>query len=182
MKELNWWNLLKIVVLPVKQASKDGGHIWKGVSSNKLLLYCGADEEYVPQHLYLVSNREINVDDWYIDDRNNVRQAVVDDKEYWKARVNYRKIESTTDVSLNIKKIPASFVERYVMDARNQVSNIAYVGMDRLFTGILDYRCKNGHYMNKGFENLTCTYPHCGELIKAEIKGIVYEFGLCWHG
>ena len=67
-----------------------------------------------PQHLYFLSDRKIEIDDWYLDDRKQRRQCVVDDAEYWATRTSYKKIEATTDAYLGIAMIPKSFIEEYV--------------------------------------------------------------------
>ena len=69
---------------------------------------------FEPQHLYLISDREIKMDDWYMDDTNAVRKCIVDDKGYWSKRTHYKKIEATTDSSLSLPIIQQSFIEKYV--------------------------------------------------------------------
>ena len=43
---------------------------------------------------------DIKAGDWYIDDTDAIREAVVSDKDYWARRPNYRKIIAATDKSL----------------------------------------------------------------------------------
>ena len=120
-----------------------------------------------PQHLYVTSKiKSYTQVLWYIDETNAVRNKVTDDQDYWQARVGlYTKIVATTDRSLGLPIIPESFVREYVAHG----GDIDFVSVD------MEYVCKNGHTMNAGFENLTCTYPHCGELIKAKAKSIIYN-------
>ena len=57
------------------------------------------------QHLYFVTNDLIQMDDWFIDDANQVRQAVTSDETYWKMRTNYHKIVATTNEELKLPHI-----------------------------------------------------------------------------
>ena len=43
-------------------------------------------------HLYFTTDEGIKEGDWYIDDANQVRQAVTSDLEYWETRKEYKKI------------------------------------------------------------------------------------------
>jgi len=52
------------------------------------------------QHLYFTSDEEIKEEDWYIDDKNVIRQSITSDKDHWKTRPDYKKIIATTDRSL----------------------------------------------------------------------------------
>lgn len=103
-------NLLKckVVMLPTKGCST----LYIG---NNGKIY---NQSQIPfsgnQHLYLTSDREIKMDDWYIDNTNAVRKCIVDDKDYWARRTNYKKVEATTDASLGLPIIPQSFIGKYV--------------------------------------------------------------------
>lgn len=59
----------------------------------------------INQFLYMVSDNEINIGDWYIDDSNTVRQSITSDKDYWAVRKDYKKIEATSDSSLGLEEV-----------------------------------------------------------------------------
>jgi hypothetical protein len=43
-------------------------------------------------YLLVVDNSEIKMDDWYLDDNNNLRISVTSDKDYWSKRNRYKKV------------------------------------------------------------------------------------------
>lgn len=103
----------KIVRLTSDNESKlrlDNNGVLSFEPNIKGLYYNGLEHTY--QHLYLVSNEEIKYNDWYIDDTNQIRQSITDDKEYWDVRQDYLKIIATTDKSLSITESNVSFTDR----------------------------------------------------------------------
>ena len=105
------------VSLATKKAQQGDGHFWKGHKSDKLSLTSGLDDSYYPQHLYLTTPAmllDINAGDWYIDDTDAIREAVVSDKDYWARRPSYRKIIAATDKSLRQPIIHPDFVKYFV--------------------------------------------------------------------
>jgi len=95
--------------------------------------------------LYLVSNREIKVGDWFInigDNDINVAQIVTDEvvqyleEEYLQtaSKLKLRRIEASTDPSLNLPLIPQSFIEAYVKanGKIDEVSIETYMGDAKL--------------------------------------------------
>ena len=106
----------KVVMLPTEKATigtimkciqlseLHNSSIDKGIGEltlnvNKFVI--ASNEYWEAQHLYIISDEEIKLDDWYIDDTNKVRQSVTDDKEYWNSRKDYKKVIASTDTSLN---------------------------------------------------------------------------------
>jgi hypothetical protein len=69
------------------------------------------------QNIYITSDEEIKMDDWYLDDTNSVRQAITECESYWTHRKKYQKIILTTDVDLikdGIQPIADEFLEWFV--------------------------------------------------------------------
>ena len=69
------------------------------------------------QHIYITSNEEIKMDDWYLDDTNSVRQAITECESYWTHRKKYQKIILTTDQDLikdGVQAIDDEFLEWFV--------------------------------------------------------------------
>ena len=64
----------------------------KNTKFNKQTEAYGGKVKMTPQHIYFVTNRPINEDDWYIDDKNQVRQSITSIAEYWEHRKHYKKI------------------------------------------------------------------------------------------
>jgi len=58
----------------------------------------------------------IRIGELYIDDCNEVRKCVIDDEDYWRARLDYKRIIATTANDLEIPGIPKSFVEVYAKE------------------------------------------------------------------
>jgi hypothetical protein len=80
------------------------------------------------QHLYVLSDEEIQMGDLYLDDTKQIRKSTTSDKEYWNIRKGYKKIIATTDSSLfgpfiepypegvtnPVPSLPQSFIELFV--------------------------------------------------------------------
>jgi hypothetical protein len=69
------------------------------------------------QNIYMTSNEEIKMDDWYLDDTNSVRQAITECESYWTHRKKYQKIILTTDPKLiedGVQAIDDDFLEWFV--------------------------------------------------------------------
>ena len=69
------------------------------------------------QHIYITSDEEIKMDDWYLDDTNSVRQAITECESYWTHRKKYQKIILTTDQDLikdGVQAIDDDFLEWFV--------------------------------------------------------------------
>ena len=106
------------------------------------------------QHLYITTDEEIKEGDWYIDDANQVRQAVTSDLEYWETRKEYKKIIATTDKSLiietwydsidlgkqpryvNLPSIQQSFIEAYCKNPVDKVM-IEYTLPDKIKNALI---------------------------------------------
>jgi hypothetical protein len=85
--------------------------MWNKIISNKDL----RDVGYIPQNIYITSDDEIKMDDWYLDDTNSVRQAITECESYWTHRKKYQKIILTTDPSLDgVQPIDNEFLEWFV--------------------------------------------------------------------
>lgn len=79
--------------------------------------------EWIPQHLYLVSDKEIKKGDYYWNSITGKGYKNADNGTYDKI---FKKIEYTTDPSLGLPLIPQSFVEEYVQ----KQGKIEYVYID----------------------------------------------------
>jgi hypothetical protein len=69
------------------------------------------------QNIYITSDDEIKMDDWYLDDTNSVRQAITECESYWTHRKKYQKIILTTDPELianGVQAIDDEFLEWFV--------------------------------------------------------------------
>jgi uncharacterized protein YneR len=69
------------------------------------------------QNIYMTSNEEIKMDDWYLDDTNSVRQSITECESYWTHRKKYQKIILTTDQDLikdGVQAIDDDFLEWFV--------------------------------------------------------------------
>lgn len=93
-------------------------------NKNKLITglpFVYIDQPLIPQHLYLVSTREITEGNW-ICDSINIARTGYDNVGHISSRP-WRKIEATTDPSLNLPLIPQSFVEKYV-EKQGQIGEV----------------------------------------------------------
>jgi len=62
---------------------------------------------HLNNHIYMVDKDKIlTIGTKYIDDTDAIREAVIDDPEYWKARSDYNKILASTDKSLGLPLLP----------------------------------------------------------------------------
>lgn len=102
--------LLHIRMLPTKGKSRLQLHAAGDLSWSDVAENCKYN-----QHLYMTSDDEIKEGDWYIDDTNAIRQSVMSDKDYWDRRPNYKKVVTTTDLSLKLPPIPHLFVDHYTI-------------------------------------------------------------------
>lgn len=66
-------------------------------------------------HYVIVDDSEIKEGDWYIDDTNRIRQAVMGDGLYWAVRNGYKKITHSTNIDWNeVYYIPLSEVKELI--------------------------------------------------------------------
>lgn len=91
-------------MLPVNEIAQKGQIIVevKGdlfIASNN---YSRIINGLTPQNIYVLSDDDIKIGNWYIDDCSKVRKAVTSDREYWEVRQDYKKIIATTDSSLKL--------------------------------------------------------------------------------
>ena len=100
----------QIVVLSTEKAS----NIWKSIFNNTINYSKELTKTHIPQELYITSDEKIKLNDWYIDDVDQVRQNFIDDKEYWAVRKDYKKVISSTDKSLNLPQPSDSFIKAYI--------------------------------------------------------------------
>jgi hypothetical protein len=73
------------------------------------------------QNIYITSDEEIKMDDWYLDDTNSVRQAITECESYWTHRKKYQKIILTTDQDLikdGVQAIDDNFLEWFVKNPK----------------------------------------------------------------
>lgn len=110
----------------------------------------GKDEDYQPQHLYIISDDEIKNDDWYLDEYNKVCQFVDLSKYGLGHSSKFKKIIASTDTKLKIiipnhndfdsenqlPKIPKSFIKKYHEKGGIDVVQIKYIdGNPKITTG-----------------------------------------------
>jgi hypothetical protein len=68
-------------------------------------------------NIYITSDDEIKMDDWYLDDTNSVRQAITECESYWTHRKKYQKIILTDNPDLiaeGVQSIDNEFLEWFV--------------------------------------------------------------------
>ena len=91
------------------------------------------------QHIYITSDEEIKMDDWYLDDTNSVRQAITECESYWTHRKKYQKIILTDNKDLIkdgvVQAIDDAFIEWFVKNQSCEEVEIQcrynfYVGQD----------------------------------------------------
>ncbi len=83
------------------------------ISSDIPVRYYG--NHYVNQYIYITSNEYIGLS-WYLDG-DLVRKGVIDDKDYWSVRTEYKKIIMTNDPKLikdGVQEIPDDFLKWFV--------------------------------------------------------------------
>ena len=108
---------IKVVMLPTTELVENGDCLIlksgvelrkciTGAEYRRLVQYFGC----VTQHLYFVSNEEIQGGDWFIDDSNQLKKAVVNDIEYWKRRPDYLKVIETTNTSIGTHDYHNNFI------------------------------------------------------------------------
>ena len=71
----------------------------------------------IAKNIYITSDEEIKMDDWYLDDTNSVRQAITECESYWTHRKKYQKIILTTDQDLikdGVQAIDNEFLEWFI--------------------------------------------------------------------
>ena len=147
-----------VVMLSTEKAIANG--IIKHFSTNNLsivhkdivhIINDPAEAVYIPQHLYFASDREIKEGDWmlhildktpikyYPDDYPTIKHA----SEY-----EYRKIEATTDSSMNIPLIPQSFIEKYV-ESQGEIKEVMIEMEERWSSHNKEAVASDGGYYNK---------------------------------
>jgi hypothetical protein len=104
-----------IHVLPTDKASD----LWlmHNKSQGLMLLKTASLLDGIPQNIYITSDEYIGLS--YYLDGNLVRKGVIDDKEYWKVRKDYKKIILTTDEDLikdGVQVIDDEFLEWFVQN------------------------------------------------------------------
>jgi hypothetical protein len=93
--------LIKVVRLPTEDKTNikldpDGIRLWY----DNIPI---STEVHKHQHIYVTVSQDrepIKEGDWYIDDCNTLRQSITNDKDYWEARQDYRKIIATNNPKL----------------------------------------------------------------------------------
>lgn len=98
--------------------------IWTGESGFLRVTPGGVQDSKYTQHLYLVSDREIKKDNWIWDKRDNWFGQADKPMHPDYIKENYRRVEATTDKSLNLPLIPHSFIQEYV-DKQGKIDKVA---------------------------------------------------------
>jgi hypothetical protein len=99
--------------------------LWDKLIPNKDLKDIG----YIPQNIYITSNEEIKMDDWYLDDTNSVRQAITECESYWTHRKDYQKIILTDNPDLiaeGVQPIDNEFLEWFVKNPSCEKVEVSY--------------------------------------------------------
>lgn len=79
------------------------------------------------KHLYLVSDEPIKKGDWAYSEITHVLTFAGEDTE--SGYSGYKKVEATTDPSLNLSTIPKSFIEKYV-EEQGKIEYVYYEIID----------------------------------------------------
>jgi hypothetical protein len=114
-----------IHVLPTEKPSR----LWINTINGELVLDKEPNELHA-QNIYITSDEYIGLS--YYLDGNLVRKGVIDDKEYWKVRKDYKKIILTTDQDLikdGVQVIDDDFLEWFVKNPSCEsvkVNNLCY--------------------------------------------------------
>jgi len=169
----------KVVMLPAKSES----NIWKNVDGelgyfpNSVLL--PHPELGESQHLYFITDDEIKVGDWFIDDVNAVRQSIISDEEYWDRRKDaaYYKIVATTDKSLMLDYHKSVFKNRLRLLVKQCYS------LPQPSKAFIEKYCKVGGIDEVEIETIktegtchkpicddNCSYPNCYESGESILK------------
>jgi hypothetical protein len=96
---------------------------------------------YTPQNIYITSDEYIGLS--YYLDGNLVRKGVVDDKEYWEVRKDYKKIILTTDQDLikdGVQAIDDEFLEWFVKNPSCEEVEIEDISMQYHDEGYYEYK------------------------------------------
>jgi hypothetical protein len=109
-------------LLPTDKPSRirigNNGNFVFGLIQNSI---ASKNDSYTNQNIYITSNEEIKMDDWYLDDTNSVRQAITECESYWTHRKDYQKITLTTDQDLiadGVQAIDDEFLEWFVKNPK----------------------------------------------------------------
>lgn len=95
-------------------------HTYKGVlnlAAGEFVAPTIVKNDLINQNIYITSDEDIKMDDWYLDDTNSVRQAITECESYWTHRKKYQKIILTTDTDLikvDVQAIDNEFLEWFV--------------------------------------------------------------------
>jgi hypothetical protein len=156
-------------LLPTDKPSRirigNNGNFVFGLMQNSI---ASKNDSYTNQNIYITSNEEIKMDDWYLDDTNSVRQAITECESYWTHRKDYQKIILTTDASLDgVQAIDDEFLEWFV---KNPSCDEVEVILQH------QYQTSKKYYINPDYVN--CTKEQYNS-IKSEIPTcplrIVYQ-------
>ena len=118
---------VKVVMLPTEKAT----HLIKDIVSGILTFDKDGygDTEYIPQHLYLISDDEIKEGDWYI--ATDIKSVIQCNKvttyihggSTQSPKDLAKKIVATTDNTINVNypiaEIPESFIQAYIESYNN---------------------------------------------------------------
>ena len=124
----------KAVMLPTNKKANDSSCMALDTQLNKLLsakeylvTHFNSNDRFKTQHLYILSDEEIKVGDWYFDEcLDKPRKCITDNKEYWAVRKNYKKIIATTDKSLELPEPPPEFIDKFIREYNkgNVIQNV----------------------------------------------------------
>jgi hypothetical protein len=100
------------------------------------------NDSFTNQHIYITSDEEIKMDDWYLDETNSVRQAITECESYWTHRKKYQKIILTTDQDLiqdGVQAIDDEFLEWFVKNPSCEYVELTRDFADEGIKGITYY-------------------------------------------
>lgn len=96
-----------------------------------------SNNNWTSQHLYFISDRDIKEGDYFLSDYGSfvLRNCEGGYSEYPSSLKDNKKIEATSDPSMNISLIPQSFVEKFV-ESQGEIKEVV-IEMDSL--DIIDF-------------------------------------------
>ncbi len=108
------------------------------------------DVEAKNKQLIIISDDEIKNNDYYVDDTNSIRKCVVNDDNYWRDRLSYKKIISSSNPQLNLPLIPKSFIEYFIeqYNKKNMIKEIE-IECSKSFFGYFDEGGEDWRYLIK---------------------------------
>lgn len=74
-----------------------------------------------PQQLIILSEDKIKIDDWYLDDANQIRQCFIESDEYWVSRQDYKKIIGAYPSIKGVPTLDIEFIKEWCKNPVNEI-------------------------------------------------------------